>query len=166
MGLISSVLTFSQLLVVYEKVRVAPDTWYNVVNCADNFLLVSFHVPVYEKDTQGRSRILWILCDTLARCVVDVSRDGDTCEKVAWKTRSASVLWRRCRRYWTLALRWPTHTQINGRVCRSSDDGCFPEMTRRATMPCQSGRIYTRERATRLGKQKILPTYFLRRIVR
>ena len=48
---------------------------------------------------------------TVARgCVVDVSRDGDTCEKVAWKTRSASVLWRRCRRYWSLALRWPTHT--------------------------------------------------------
>ena len=32
-------------------------------------------------------------------CVVDVGRDGDTCEKVAWKTRSASVLWRRCRGY-------------------------------------------------------------------
>ena len=54
--------------------------------------------------------IVWYPGTVAKGCVVDVSRDGDTCEKVAWKTRSASVLWRRYRRYWTLVLRWPTHT--------------------------------------------------------
>ena len=46
-------------------------------------------------------------------CVVDVSRGGDTCESVAWKTgvmlprREEDVELQR-----TMALGWPTHTQI------------------------------------------------------
>ena len=56
MGLILNYSTFSQQLVLYEKVRVAPDTWYNVVNCADNLYLVAFHVPVCENHIEGRSR--------------------------------------------------------------------------------------------------------------
>ena len=36
MGLILSVLMFSQLLVLYEKVRIATDTWCNVVKRTDN----------------------------------------------------------------------------------------------------------------------------------
>ena len=30
-----SVLIFSELLILYENVRIAPDAWYNV-NCTDN----------------------------------------------------------------------------------------------------------------------------------
>ena len=36
MGLILSVLIFSELLVLYKEVRIAPDTCYDVVNCVDN----------------------------------------------------------------------------------------------------------------------------------
>ena len=37
MGLISGVLFFSELSVLYENVRIAPDTWYNA-NCVDDNL--------------------------------------------------------------------------------------------------------------------------------
>ena len=47
---------FAQLSVLYENVRIAPDTWSIVVNCVDNLWLVAFHILVYEKDAKGRSR--------------------------------------------------------------------------------------------------------------
>ena len=36
---------FPQLLVVCEKVRIAPDAWYNVVNCTDDLKLAASHIP-------------------------------------------------------------------------------------------------------------------------
>ena len=36
MGRTLSVLFHSELLVLYEKARIVPDTWYDVINCVDN----------------------------------------------------------------------------------------------------------------------------------
>ena len=82
--------------------------------------------------------VLWILCDTLARWLEAVSSTLVEMVTRARKLPGRQEVLPCCGEdvvdieHWRLGGQ---HTQINRRVCRSSDDGCFPEMTRRATMP-------------------------------
>ena len=84
-------------------------------------------------------RLLRILCDSLARWLEAVSSTLVQMVTRARKLPGRQEVLPCCGEdvvsIEQLALRWPTHTQVNRRVCRSSDDGCFPEMTRKATMP-------------------------------
>ena len=106
-------------------------------------------------------------------CVVDVSRDGDTCGKGAWKTRSASVLWRRqgdsaCTEKPVLQLEDETHRapfllhpragdggkdfnslHPNGRPCRHRDQA--PEQ---ASVQAPDGR-HLKLRRQRLHQQQV-----------
>ena len=89
-------------------------------------------------DTNTNMIILWILCDTLARWLEAVSLTLVEMVTRARKLPGRQEVLPCCGEdvvgieHWRLCGQ---HTQINRRVCRSSDDGCFPEMTRRATMP-------------------------------
>ena len=82
--------------------------------------------------------VLWILCDTLARWLEAVSSTLVEMVTRVRKLPGRQAVLPCCGEdvvdieHWRLGGQ---HTQINRRVCRSSDDGCFPEMTRRATMP-------------------------------
>ena len=82
-------------------------------------------------------RLLWILCDTLARWLEAVSSTLVEMVTHARKLPGRQEVLPCCGEdvdieHWRLGGQY---TQINRRVCRSSDDGCFPEMTRRVTMP-------------------------------
>ena len=79
-----------------------PDTWQSLLSLASCFFFV-FSFPFLAWFSYSCylvcAAVIYYIVDivwypgTVAKgCVVDVSRDGDTCEKVAWKARNASVL--------------------------------------------------------------------------
>ena len=88
--------------------------------------------------TTHQPSVLRILCDTLARWLEAMSSTLVEMVTLMRKLPGRQQVLTCCGEdvvdieHWRLGGQ---HTQINRRVCRSSDDGCFPEMTRRATMP-------------------------------
>ena len=92
----------------------------------------------YEYSSLVTYTLLWILCDTLARWLEALSSTLVEMVTHARKLPGRQVVLPCCGEYVVDIGHWRLggqHTQINRRVCRSSGDGCFPEMTRRTTMP-------------------------------